>query len=372
MRAEAKDYRSWTEEALNRELTERLQQMNTPSQEAVGQAELIWSRVAKPLGSLGLFESAVAAVAGITGDPAVDLEKKAVVLFCADNGVVEEGVTQTGQQVTAAVARSFTRGEGCICLMAERAGAQVFPVDIGIACPLGETGSVCPILDRKIRKGTGNFLKEPALTKRETLAAVLTGVDLVRSLSNQGCRIIATGEMGIGNTTTSAAAASVFLGVDPIEITGRGAGLDSRSVRHKAEVIRRGIKLHNPDPGDGIDVISKVGGLDLAGLAGLFLGGSIYRIPVVIDGLISAAAAAAAKAIDERAAGFMLASHLPAEPAGGRLLSYLGKQPPIRAGLCLGEGTGAVCLFPLLDMALAVYRDMITFSDMNIETYQPL
>lgn len=372
MRAESKDFRSWTEAALDRELGERLRQMNTPSQEAVRQSELIWSRVAKPLGSLGLFEVAVTAIAGMTGESSVCLEKKAVLIFCADNGVVEEGVTQTGPQVTAAVTRSLTRGEGCICLMANSAGAEVFPVDIGVACPLGETGSVFPLLDRKIRKGTRNFLKEPALTRGETLAAILTGIDLVRSLSAQGCHIIATGEMGIGNTTTSSAAASVFLGVDPIEVTGKGAGLDSSSVRHKAEVIRRGIRLHSPDPADGIDVISKVGGLDLAGLTGVFLGGSIYRVPVVIDGLISAAAAAAAMAVDERAGGFMLASHLSAEPAGGRLLSYLGKQAPIQAGLCLGEGTGAVCLFPLLDMALAVYRNMITFSDMEIETYQPL
>lgn len=372
MRADSIDVRTWPDEKLQKRLTELLLQLNRPSQEAVRQAELIWSRVAKPLGSLGLLETFITAVAGITGSSSLCLEKKAVVIFCADNGVVEAGVTQTGQEVTAAVARSFTKGEGCVCLMAKRAGAEVFPVDIGMACALGKTGEVHPILDRRLRNGTRNFLKEPALTRRETIAAVLTGIDLVRSLSSQGCNIIATGEMGIGNTTTSSAAASVFLGISPEQVTGRGAGLNSSGVRHKVEVIRRGIRLHNPDPADALDVLTKVGGLDLAGMTGVFLGGSIYRIPVVIDGMISSAAAAAAAVMDERAKDFMLASHLSAEPAGQQLLSFLGKQAPVQAGLCLGEGTGAVCLFPLLDMALEVYQNMITFHDMEIETYQPL
>lgn len=372
MRADSIDFRTWPANKLKHRLDELLLQMNRPSQEAVRQAEFIWSRVAKPLGSLGLLESSLTAIAGMTGTASLCLEKKAVVIFCADNGVVEAGVTQTGQEVTAAVARSFTRGEGCVCLMAKRAGAEVFPVDIGVACALGETGRVHPILDRRLRNGSRNFLKEPALTRRETMEAVLTGIDLVRSLGSQGCSIIATGEMGIGNTTTSSAAASVLLGVDPELVTGRGAGLDSSGLRRKAEVIRKGIGLHHPDPSDALDVLTKVGGFDLAGMTGVFLGGSIYRIPVVIDGMISSVAAAAAAAVDERAKAFMLASHRSAEPAGQQLLSFLGKQAPIQAGLCLGEGTGAVCLFPLLDMALEVYQNMITFHDMEIETYQPL
>ena len=303
---------------------------------------------------------------------AVKLDKKALIIFCADNGVVEEGVTQTGQEVTAAVTSNFTKGESCACLMAEKAGADVYPVDIGVACELGETGTVHPLIDRKIRKGTDNFIKTTAMTRREAVLAVLAGIELAGELKNKGYQIIATGEMGIGNTTTSSAVASVLLGLDPAAVTGKGAGLSDSGLQQKIRTIRRGIELHKPDPSDGLDVLSKVGGLDLAGLAGVFLGGAIFRIPVVIDGFISAAAAAAAVAINETAGGYMLAAHVSAEPAGRKMLDFLGKKPAIEAGMCLGEGTGAVALFPLLDMTLAVYERMSTFEDIEIDEYKPL
>ena len=178
--------------------------------------------------------------------------------------------------------------------------------------------------------------------------------------------------MGIGNTTTSSAVTSVLLGLDPAAVTGKGAGLSDSGLQQKIRTIKRGIELHKPDPSDGLDVLSKVGGFDLAGLAGGFLGGAIFRIPVVIDGFISAAAAAAAVAINETAGGYMLAAHVSAEPAGRKMLDFLGKKPAIEAGMCLGEGTGAVALFPLLDMTLAVYERMSTFKDIEIDEYKPL
>lgn len=370
--SEPTDFRSWPEADLESRFSELSAQILPPSKAAAEQAQLRWSKVAKPLGSLGLLEDDVTAIAGITGSASVCLDKKALVIFCADNGVVAEGVTQTGQEVTAVVAGNFTRGNSCACLMAERSGTDIFPVDIGVACEIGETGTLHPLIDRKIRKGTRNFVKEPALTRRETLAAVLTGIDLVRALKCRGYRIIATGEMGIGNTTTSSAVASAILGADPEEMTGKGAGLSDEGLKRKVEAIRTGIRLRKPDPEDGLDVLSKVGGLDLAGLAGVFLGGAVYRIPVVIDGFISAAAAVAASAVQPVSVSFMLASHVSAEPAGMRLLDYLGKRAPIQAGMCLGEGTGAVSLFPLLDMTLAVYEKMSTFSEIEIEEYRPL
>lgn len=371
-RIEPVDYRTWTEAELEQRLSELLRRIEPPSETAAEQARVRWSQVAKPLGSLGLLEEDVTEIAGIIGGSSIRLDKKALVIFCADNGVVEEGVTQTGQEVTAVVAGNFTRGESCACLMAERSGTEVFPVDIGVACELRETGERYPLIDRKIRKGTGNFVKEPAMTRGETLAAVLTGMDLVRVLQEQGYQIIATGEMGIGNTTTSSAVASVLLAADPSEVTGKGAGLSDEGLKRKVAAIRKGLSLHQPNPDDGLDVLSKVGGLDLAGLAGVFLGGAVYRVPVVIDGFISAAAAAAATAIDQRVRGFMLAAHVSSEPAGKRMLDYLGKQAPIQAGMCLGEGTGAVALFPLLDMTLSVYERMSTFTEIEIEEYQPL
>lgn len=227
------------------------------------------------------------------------------------------------------------------------------------------------VLNCRLMNGTRNFTKAPAMDRETAVRAVETGIEMVRCLKQQGYRIIATGEMGIGNTTTSSAVIAVLLGIDPEEVTGRGAGLSTEGLARKREVIRRGIDLWKPDRRDAVDVLSKVGGLDLAGLTGVFLGGALYRVPIVVDGLISSAAALAAKTICPAAAEYMLASHCSAEPAGELVLGALGLNPLLYGRLCLGEGTGAVTLFPLLDMAAAVYHQMSTFSQMDIEAYSP-
>ena len=203
-------YRDWTEGQLSALLEEQCGRLVPADKEAERAAAFRFSKIAKPLGSLGVLEEDIIKIAGMTGSAAVKLDKKALIIFCADNGVVEEGVTQTGQEVTAAVTSNFTKGESCACLMAEKAGADVYPVDIGVACELGETGTVHPLIDRKIRKGTDNFIKTTAMTRREAVLAVLAGIELAGELKNKGYQIIATGEMGIGNTTTSSAGASVL------------------------------------------------------------------------------------------------------------------------------------------------------------------
>lgn len=365
-------YKDWPEEKLASVLKRLCKAMIPPDRNAERAAALRWSRVAKPLGSLGVLEEDIIKIAGMTGCPSVRLDKKALVIFCADNGVVEEGVTQTGQEVTAAVTANFTKGESCACLMAEKAGADICPVDMGVACEIERTGERYPLIDRKIRKGTSDFVKAAAMTRRELLLALLAGIELAGELKSAGYHIIATGEMGIGNTTTSSAVAAVLLREDPATVTGKGAGLSDAGLENKIQTIRKGIELHSPEPSDGLDILCKVGGFDLAGLAGMFLGGAIYHIPVVIDGFISAAAAAAAAAIEKTAVEYMLASHVSSEPAGRRLLELLGRKPAIDAGMCLGEGTGAVALFPLLDMTLEVYNKMATFADLQIEEYRPL
>ena len=324
-----------------------------------------WSRVAKPLGSLGVLEEDIVRIAGIQGTEQVKLANKAVAVFCADNGVVAEGVTQTGQEVTAVVAGNMTRGASSVCQMAKVAGAKVLPVDIGMARPVPGT------IDRCVRRGTGNIAKEPAMTREEAVQAVLAGAELVAKLKEQGCCLLATGEMGIGNTTTAAAVLSVLLPAQPREVTGRGAGLSTPGLARKVAAIEAAIALHQPDAKDGIDVLCKVGGLDIAGIAGTFLGGAYYHIPVLIDGIISAAGALAAKCICPAAGDYMLASHVSNEPAGERVLAALGVKPVLRAGMCLGEGTGAVAVMPLLDMALGVYYGVPTFEAANIETYTP-
>lgn len=329
-----------------------------------------WNSIAKPLHSLGVLEEDVIRIAGMTGNPSVSLDRKAVVIMCADNGVVDEGVSQTGREVTAAVTRNFTYGNSCVCIMAERTGSQIIPVDVGVAEPIGECGHKYPLKHCRIMAGTRNMAVEPAMTREEAMAAIQVGIDQVRKLKEKGIQIIATGEMGIGNTTTSSAVASVLLGKEAEQMTGRGAGLSDEGLEKKIQVIRRAIALHRPDWNDPVDVLSKVGGLDLAGLAGVFLGGASFGVPVVIDGFISAVAALAAERLCPGCSAYMLASHVSAEPAGEMLLKELGLKPLIRAGLCLGEGTGAVAALPLLQMAVDVYESMSTFRDNGIEEYQ--
>ena len=366
------DFRNWELAALEKRFEKRIAEIIPADKVIRGQALKHWSRVAKPLGSLGVLEEDVVRLAAAQGRKIPDVSRRALLIFCADNGVVEAGVSQTGQEVTAAVMGNMTRGRSCSCLMAERAGADVFPVDMGVACEMEHPGEVHPLIVRKIRYGTSNFTKGPAMTRQEALTAVLTGIDAVRVLKEQGYQMLAAGEMGIGNTTTSSAVAAVLLHKDPAEVTGRGAGLDAAGLDRKTDAIRRGIALHKPDPTNGLEVLEKVGGFDLAAMAGVFLGGAVYHVPVVVDGFIAEAAAAVAKTIAEEASDYMLAAHVSAEPAAGWLLAFLGLTPAVQAGLRLGEGTGALTLFPLLDMALSVYRDMDTFADMEIEAYKPL
>lgn len=352
-------------------LEERLSQIKPVSWEAMEQAKRRWSHVAKPLGSLGLLEDAVVKIAGIQRHERICVDDKALVIMCADNGVVAEGVTQTGQDVTAVVTENFTRGCACVCMMAKRAGVRVFPVDIGVAGELGESGSVYPLIRRKVAYGTKNLYREPAMTREETAQAIETGISLVGQLRSRGYRVVAAGEMGIGNTTTSAAVSSVLLGVDPELLVGRGAGLSDQGLERKRLVIRQAISLHRPDPKDALDVLSKVGGLDLAGLAGVCLGGAVYQVPVVLDGVITAAAALAACTLCGHVKDYLIASHVSAEPAGRLILEKLGLAAPIDGGLCLGEGTGAMAYLPMLSMAADIYLHMSTFEEIRIEEYRP-
>ena len=349
-------------------LQEVLSSITPVDQAAADAARAHWDTVAHPLNSLGLLEDAIVRIASASGTANVDIAKRAVVAMCADNGVVAEGVTQSGQDVTAIIAENMGYGTSSVCRMGKVAGAEVVPVDIGIAVPV----TAGRLLQRNIRRGTANLAVEPAMSREECERAILTGVEVVKDLAEQGYRLLATGEMGIGNTTTSAAVASVLLGREPGEVTGRGAGLSTEGLRRKVDAIRRGIAVNHPDPNDPVDTVSKVGGLDIAGLAGVFLGGALYHVPVLIDGFISSVSALAAVRLCPDALGYMLASHASNEPAGKMVLEALGLEPFLYARMCLGEGTGAVAVMPLLDMALAMYRDMSSFSDINIDAYEHL
>lgn len=347
-------------------LEEAIRRIKPADQRAAMEAKRRWDSIAKPLDSLGVLEEDLIRIAGAQGTAQVQIAQKAIVVMCADNGIVEEGVTQTGKEVTGIVAEHMGEGTSCVCLMAARAGARVIPVDIGMA---GEPVSQ-GILRRKVRPGTVNFLKGPAMSREETVRALETGISVAGLLKEQGIGLAGSGEMGIGNTTTSSAVLSVLLGLPASQVTGRGAGLDSQGYARKLQVIRQGIERRRPDPADGIDVLSKVGGLDLAGLAGFYIGCALHRIPAVLDGVICAAAAMAAVRICPLAGDYLLASHVSAEPAGRLALKALGLSAAIDGGLCLGEGTGAAALFPLLDMAHAVYSQMSSFGQMQVEPYR--
>ena len=326
-----------------------------------------WNNCAKPLGGLGLLETVLEDIAALTGTPEVDIRRRAVLVLCADNGVVAQGVTQSPSSVTGIVTANLAAGRTSVCRMAAVADCRVVPVDMGVLDFPETTG----VLSRRIGNGTADMTQGPAMTRRQAEQAVLTGVDLVREQQAKGVRLLATGEMGIGNTTTSSAVASVLLDRPAEEVTGRGAGLSDGGLARKVAAIRKALAVNRPDPADALDVLGKVGGFDIAGLCGVFLGGALYGVPVLIDGFISAVAALCALRLCPPAGKAMLASHVSAEPASALVLEALGKRPLITAGMHLGEGTGAVAAIPLLDMACAVYNEMYTFEEGGIEAYQP-
>ncbi|WP_294153013.1 nicotinate-nucleotide--dimethylbenzimidazole phosphoribosyltransferase [uncultured Clostridium sp.] len=359
-------------------LKEAIKSINYLDKKYLDESTKRWDSIAKPLKSLGLLEEAVIKIAGITGCSRVSLDKKALIIMCADNGVVEEGVTQTGQEVTANVTENFTDEKATVSIMSKSIGVDVFPVDIGIyrdmdgALNEDEEIQSFHILNRKIAYGTDNMLKGPAMTRENAVKAIETGISLVKHMKNCRYNIVATGEMGIGNTTTSSAIASVLLNQPVENVTGKGAGLTSDGLNRKIHVIKESIKLNVPDVSDPIDVLAKVGGYDIAGLVGVFIGGAVYNIPIVIDGFISAVAALVASRIEHKTIQYMIPSHVSKEPAGKMLLNALGLKPFITCEMCLGEGSGAVALFPILDMACTVYNKMSSFNDIGIEEYKPL
>ena len=338
----------------------------SPLDEAAGaRAKERWDCIAKPLGSLGLLEDAIIKIAMIRRTENVRLEKRSVIVMCADNGVVCEGVSQSDSSVTTLCADEIAAGRSNVNVIARTVNADVTAVDIGTA---GNTSA----LDRKISAGTKNIAFGAAMTRNEAERAVMTGVEFVREAKANGTDIIVTGEMGIGNTTTAAATASVLTGLPASAVTGRGAGLDDERLAHKIEVIERAVSINRPDKNDALDVLSKVGGFDIAGMAGLFIGGAECGIPVVIDGAVSAAAALTAERLVPGCRDYMLASHVSAEPVGKLLLDALGLKPLITAEMRLGEGTGGLMLLPLLDCALSVYNSAHRFDEINLERYRPL
>ncbi|SHH94375.1 nicotinate-nucleotide-dimethylbenzimidazole phosphoribosyltransferase [Sporobacter termitidis DSM 10068] len=342
-------------------------QIPKPDAAARARAQAHWDSIAKPLNSLGLLEDAVVTLAGLAGSPNVRLDRRGVLVLCADNGVVREGISQSPSDITLLVAENLTKKQTSVCRMAKVADADVIPVDMGMIKKLSNP----LLLDRHIADGTQNIAEGPAMTLQQAEKAIEAGIGLVKDCREQGYDILATGEMGIGNTTTSSAVAAVLLHRPVEEVTGRGAGLSDDALRRKIDVIEKAIHVNRPDPDDALDILMKLGGFDIAGMTGIFIGGALYRVPIIIDGIISAVSALIAARLCPAAKAAMLASHVSEEPAAKMLLDTLDLRPMITAGMRLGEGTGAVTLLPLLDMALAVYHGSSSFSDIGMDAYKP-
>ena len=350
-------------------------------QAACARARDKWNAVAKPIGALGFLEDEIVQIAGLTGTEDFSLGKRIAVIMCADNGVIAQGVTQCGNEVTCAVAEGIGQKTSSVCAMATPLRVETMAVDIGMA----HQAQVSGVVDRCVARGTADITQGPAMTFDQALQALQTGIDVVGELREQGYGIIAVGEMGIGNTTTASALVSALLGMPVEEAVGRGAGLSDEGLVRKVQAVRAALEVNGCAGADAFDALCAVGGFDIAGMAGLYIGGAIYRIPVVVDGYISMVAAYIAASLCPACAGALFGSHISTEPATQCVYSALCKacaespaglvqaglqfRAVIDAGMHLGEGTGAVCLVPLLDAALSLYNGR-TFNDAGIDAYE--
>ncbi len=322
----------------------------------------------KPLGSLGKLEEIVKRLGGILNTSIPKVDKRTIVIMCADNGVTDEGVSSCPKSVTATVTKNFLKGITGINVFSKHTSSDITVVDIGVDDDI----QCSDIINRKIRKGTSNMLKGPAMTREEAEKAILIGIEIVKDLKEKGYNLLGTGEMGIGNTTTSSAVAAVLTSSEVEKMVGVGSGLSKAAYKNKIDVIKKSIELNKPDCKDPIDVLSKVGGFDIAGLVGVYLGSAYYKIPVVIDGFISATAALVAIKINPIAKDYIFPSHSSAEPGSKKIMEALGFEPTLNLDMRLGEGTGAALFFNIIDMAVNAYVEMGTFNDANIEPYKPL
>ena len=322
-------------------------------------AEVYQARLAKPPGSLGRLEELSIQLAGITGRVHNALNKKQLLVFAADNGVVAEGVSSTPQSVTKQQTINLTRGKTGAAVLAKHFGCGLTVCDVGVNADIFES----TVLNRKIAYGTQNICTGPAMTREQTLQAILTGAEIARTVDAD---VIGVGEMGIGNTTTSSAVLAVLLGADVEAVTGRGGGITEESFRKKKAVIRTAIEVNRPDRDDVVGVLSKVGGFDLAAMCGAFLGAAAARRPAVIDGLISAAAALCAVRLCPNVHGYLVPSHASFEIGYRLAMEAMDLRPLFDLGMRLGEGSGCPLAFQVLDAACAVINDMATFDEAGI------
>jgi nicotinate-nucleotide--dimethylbenzimidazole phosphoribosyltransferase len=325
-------------------------------------------RLTKPRGSLGRLEELAVKLAGITGNPRPRFPRKAVIVMAADHGVTVEVVSAYPQAVTAQMVQTFLAGGAAINVLARRAGARVVVVDVGVAIDLPEQPG---FVQRKIGHATQNLARGPAMRPEDALAAIGAGMEITEAERARGLDLVGTGDMGIGNTTASSAILAALTGAPVAEVTGRGTGLDEHGWRRKVGVIERALRVNRPEPTDPLDVLTKVGGYEIAGLVGVILGAAAERIPVVIDGFISGAAALVASELCPRVRDYLIAAHNSVEVGHRLMLERMELVPVLNLNLRLGEGTGAAMAMHLVDDAAAVLDEMATFAEAGVSEREP-
>lgn len=323
-----------------------------------------WDGLVKPLGSLGTLEELAIKISGMTGRVDNKINKKAIVVMASDNGVYEENVASAPQIVTTVLTEGMVQGITGVATLGKFVGADIVTVDIGLNSDFTHED----VINKKIAHGTKNFCKGPAMTYEEAVKSIEIGIEIGDQLFKEGYSIIGTGELGMGNTSTSAAVLSVFSGLD-VDITcGKGAGITEEQYSHKKNTIQKGIEVNKPNKEDPIDVLAKVGGFDIGGMCGLFLSGAKNKIPVVIDGFISSAAALCAVKLNPDVKDYLIPSHLSEEPGSKYMLEQLGLSPMLNMKMRLGEGSGCPLAFQIIDAALYTQENMGTFEQATIDS----
>jgi len=342
--------------------------MNLPIIPSLDQACMASARarqdtLTKPQGSLGRLEELSIQLAGIYGQPIPSIQEKAIIVMAGDHGVVAEGVSAFPQEVTPQMVLNFLNGGAAINVLARQAGARITIVDMGVAVEMPLHPG---LLVRKVAPGTRNMAIGPAMTRAQAEQVIQAGIEVVEAEIARGLDVVATGDMGIGNTTPSAAIAAAFTGQPPAQIAGRGTGLDSAGLERKIAVIERALAVNQPNPQDGLDVLAKVGGFEIGGLAGVMIGAAAHRKAVVVDGFISTAAAMIAVSLCPQVKPYLIAAHRSKENGHGIMLDWLGVKPLLDFDLRLGEGTGATLALPILEASLAILREMATFGEAGV------
>ena len=348
-----------------KEINSVIESIQPLDQAVMNQTQQHLDRLTKPKGSLTVLERMVCQLAGVQREAKPGIPDKAVVLMAADHGVAEEGVSAFPAEVTEQMVYNFVRGGAGINVLARHAGAKLVLVDVGVKPDLSPD---LPIRHCKIRRGTANMRYGPAMSREDVLQAIKLGIRIARELTDAGVRVISLGEMGIGNTTASSAMVHVFTGEPVSVVVGRGTGISDKFVQHKIRVIEEAVAINRPDPQEAIDVLAKVGGLEIAAMVGVVLGAASRQALVMLDGFISSAAVLAAYRLCPAVGPYLMASHLSEEPGHAVILRELGLIPCLRLNMRLGEGTGAALGMTILDAAVKILNEMATFEEAAVSS----